>query len=63
MNRACRNEAVDAQHGTGVDGSSHPCTKGYYPKYRFLILITTHVFNTVVCAVKTLFVLLKYFLL
>ncbi len=26
MRGACGNEAVDSQHGTGVDGSSHLCT-------------------------------------
>jgi hypothetical protein len=26
------NGAVDTQHGTGVEGGSHPCPKGYYPK-------------------------------
>ncbi len=42
--RACRNGAVDTQHGPDVEGSSHPCTKGYYPKYGiFLTLTTTHV--------------------
>jgi hypothetical protein len=24
--------AVDSQHGTGVEGSLHPCTKGYHLK-------------------------------
>jgi hypothetical protein len=32
QNETCGNEAVDFQHGTGVGGSSHPRTKGYYPK-------------------------------
>jgi hypothetical protein len=26
------NEADDTQHGTRVDGSSHPCTGGHHPK-------------------------------
>jgi hypothetical protein len=26
------NWVVDTQHGTGVEGSSHPFTKGYYSK-------------------------------
>ncbi len=24
--------AIDPQHGTGVQGSLHPCIKVYYPK-------------------------------
>jgi hypothetical protein len=30
--RARGNGAVDAQLGTGVEGGSHPCTKGCHPK-------------------------------
>ncbi len=29
---ACGHEAVESQHETGVGGSLHPFTKGYYPK-------------------------------
>ncbi len=29
--RASGKGAVDSQHGTGVEGSSHPCSKGYQP--------------------------------
>ncbi len=49
---ACVKEAVDSQHGTGVDGSSHPHKRATTPNKRFFFFITTHVFNTVVCAVK-----------
>jgi hypothetical protein len=27
-----RDEAVDSQHGTGLEGNSHLCTKDNYPK-------------------------------
>ncbi len=27
-----QDEAVDVQHGTGVEGNLHPCIKGHYPK-------------------------------
>jgi hypothetical protein len=30
--KACGKGAVGSQHGTGVEGSSHPCTKGCHPK-------------------------------
>jgi hypothetical protein len=29
------NWAVDSQHGTGVEGSLHACTKGYHPSKGF----------------------------
>ncbi len=31
--RDCGEGAADSQHGTDVEGSSHPCTKGYHPNY------------------------------
>jgi hypothetical protein len=30
---------VDTQHGTDAEGSSHPCTKGYYPGKDFFHLL------------------------
>ncbi len=29
--KVLRETTTDSQHGTGVEGSSHPCTKGYHP--------------------------------
>jgi hypothetical protein len=41
-----------------VGGSAHPRTKGYYPKEEVsFFLITTHVFNAVISAVKMLILL------
>jgi hypothetical protein len=41
--RACRRGAVDSQHGSRVEGSSHPCTKGTTSsKGLCFCLITTH---------------------
>jgi hypothetical protein len=37
-----RGGAVDLQHGTGVDGSLHPCTTGYYPNKGFYIVRPPH---------------------
>jgi hypothetical protein len=40
-----KNGAVDLQHGTaGVEGSSHPCTKGRHPKEGFFLPLKTHTF-------------------
>ncbi len=33
---ACGGGSVNSKHRTGVEGSSHLCTKGYHPKYGFL---------------------------
>ncbi len=43
--RDCGTGAVHSQHGTGVEESLHPCTKGYCPKLGPSIfpLIATHV--------------------
>jgi hypothetical protein len=35
---ACGNRAVDSRHGTGVEGSLHPCTEGHHPSKGFLHL-------------------------
>ncbi len=53
--------AVDTQHGTGVEGSSQPCTEGLLPKVMdFSLYITTHVL-LVICAVDMLLVLFMLF--
>jgi hypothetical protein len=56
------NGAVDTQHGAGGEGSSHPCTKGYYPKEGiFLYFIATHTLLLVVCVVNMVLVLFIFF--
>jgi hypothetical protein len=45
QNSACGNEIVDSQHGTGVDGSSHPRTRDCYLKlevFSFILLPLNH---------------------
>ncbi len=37
--KACVKGAVKLQHGTVVEGSSHPCTKGYTPSKGILFLL------------------------
>jgi hypothetical protein len=39
--------AVDAQHGTGVEGSSHPGTEGHLPKLGFFCFCKPHTLITV----------------
>ncbi len=55
-----RNRAVDTEHRTGVEVSSHPCPKDYFTSSKglFLYFITTHVLLSIICAINILPVLL-----
>jgi hypothetical protein len=52
LNRALGKEAVDSQHGTGVVGSSHPCTKGCLRDFSSSYHHTCVEYS--VCSIKTL---------
>jgi hypothetical protein len=57
--------AVSSQHGTGVEGRSHPCTQGYYPKEGLFIfaLITTDVLIIHVYTANMFFYAIHIFIL
>jgi hypothetical protein len=55
--RACGRGAVDSWHGTGGEGSSHPCTKTYLPLYFTLIAKHSQVLIIHCICCKYLFVL------
>jgi hypothetical protein len=38
-----KNWALDLQHETRVEGSSHPCTKGHHSKKEFLQFEGSHI--------------------
>ncbi len=59
--RACGNETIDSQHGTGVEGRSHSCTEGYHPKEKIFAFNYPHVFLFVICAVNMLLMLFIFF--
>jgi hypothetical protein len=40
---------VGSQHWIGVEGSSHPCTKGHHPKLGFFHLKAPHVNYCALC--------------
>jgi hypothetical protein len=41
--RACGNETIDSQHGTGVAERSHSCTEGYHPKEKIFAVNYPHI--------------------
>jgi hypothetical protein len=61
--RVCGEVAVDSQHGTSLEGSLHPCTKGYHPREELFIfaLITTDLSVIHVCTANMFFMLFIFF--
>jgi hypothetical protein len=51
----CGKEAVDIQHGTGVEGSSHPCAKHCHHKLGFFCSFKRHTYvDYSLCAINML---------
>jgi hypothetical protein len=39
VTKACAKRVIDNQYVTGVEGNSHSCTKGYYPRKGFFFIL------------------------